>query len=145
MFKKIILPILTLFVGIAIGMFFKDSIFQEKQEKEPTEIYSSEKAVNKNNESNFSKNEIPAKVFEILKYINEHQSPPDGYVGGRKFKNLEGLLPKISEQNKKIVYKEWDVNPKIEGRNRGPQRLVTSDNGNAYYTADHYKSFKKIQ
>lgn len=156
MFKKIVLPILTLFVGIVFGIFIRDQIFQKKefvQEKENKIIYSSENGVNSNKDfgNNQIKNiktgeiEIPAKVFEILNYINEHQSPPNGYVGGRKFKNFEGLLPKTSEQNKIIVYKEWDVNPKVKGKNRGPQRLITNNFGNAYYSDDHYKSFKKIR
>ncbi len=156
MFKKIVFLILTLFVGIAFGMFIKDQIFQKKefvQEKENKIIYSSENGVNSNKDfvNNQIKNkkpgeiEIPVKVFEILNYINEHQSPPNGYVGGRKFKNLEGLLPKTSEQNKIIIYKEWDVNPKVKGKNRGPQRLITNNFGNAYYSDDHYKSFKKIR
>ena len=159
MFKKIVLHILTLFVGISFGMFIQDQIFQKKdffREKENNRIYSSENGSNSN--SDFGKNqiksnknektgeiEVPAKVFKILNYINEHQSPPNGYVGGRIFKNLEGLLPTTSEQNKKIIYKEWDVNPKVKGINRGPQRLVTNNFGDAYYSDDHYKSFKKIQ
>ncbi len=159
MFKKIVLHILVLFVGIGFGMLIKDYIFQKKEsihERVNTRIYSSENGVNtkfefSNRQIKNRKNEkigqieIPVKVFEILNYISEHQSPPDGYVGGRMFKNLEGLLPKTSEQNKKIIYKEWDVNPKMKGKNRGSQRLVTSDNGNAYYSNDHYKSFNKIQ
>ena len=159
MFKKIVLPILTLFVGIGFGMFIQDQIFHNKDfssEKENLRIYSSENGLNSNidfgnNLIKSNKNEktrkieIPAKVFKILNFINEHQSPPNGYVGGRIFKNLEGLLPKTSEQNKKIIYKEWDVNPKVKGFNRGPQRLITNNFGNAYYSDDHYKSFKKIQ
>jgi len=156
-FKKIVLHILTLFVGISFGMFIQDQIFQKKdffREKENNRICSSENGLNSNNDFGKNKNyknektgetEVPAKVFKILNYINEHQSPPNGYVGGRIFKNLEGLLPKTSEQNKKIIYKEWDVNPKVKGINRGPERLVTNNFGDAYYSDDHYKSFKKIQ
>jgi len=37
------------------------------------------------------------------------------------------------------------VNPRMPGKNRGPERLVTGSDGSAYYTADHYKSFIKIR
>jgi ribonuclease T1 len=54
-------------------------------------------------------------------------------------------LPKIGKNNKRINYREWDVNPKIEGKNRGKERLVTGDDDSAYFTNDHYQSFKKIK
>ena len=66
------------------------------------------------------------------------------YVGGRKFYNREKRLPAINE-NSKIQYKEWDVKPKAEGKSRGAERLVTGNIGTAYYTSDHYRTFKKIR
>jgi ribonuclease T1 len=88
---------------------------------------------------------VPAKVGTVLQYIDEHGGAPEGYEGGRVFGNFEGLLPKRDARGRSIRYHEWDVNPKVRGRNRGPERLVTSSDGSAYYTADHYKSFKKIR
>lgn len=89
---------------------------------------------------------IPNKVFEVLAFIDQNNRAPEGYVGGRKFGNYEKLLPQRSEKNnERINYKEWDVNPKIEGKNRGAERLVTGDDKSAYYTADHYQSFEKIR
>ena len=82
--------------------------------------------------------EVPEKALKVLQYVRANHSAPDGYVGGRVFQNREKLLP----QNEK--YQEWDVNPKVEGQNRGAERLVTSEK-NAYYTQDHYRSFVKIQ
>lgn len=82
--------------------------------------------------------EVPEKALKVLQYVRTNHSAPDGYVGGRVFQNREKLLP----QNEK--YQEWDVNPKVEGQNRGAERLVTSEK-NAYYTQDHYRSFVKIQ
>jgi guanyl-specific ribonuclease Sa len=88
---------------------------------------------------------VPAKVGTVLQYIDEHNRPPDDYDGGRAFGNFEGLLRKRDARGRSIRYQEWDVNPKVRGRNRGPERLVTGSDGSAYYTADHYKSFKKIR
>lgn len=92
-----------------------------------------------------SENEIPAKVYEILKYVQTFHEPKDGYVGGREFRNYEGILPKAKPNGEKIKYREWDVNPKRRILKRGKERLVTGDDKSAWYTNDHYKSFIKIQ
>lgn len=91
-----------------------------------------------------SVSQVPEKVYEVLKYIDKNNKVPDGYVGGRHFGNFEGLLPDKNNQ-KKIKYREWDVNPKVQGKNRGVERLVTGDDSSAYYTGDHYESFIKIR
>lgn len=88
---------------------------------------------------------IPKKVYEIRDFIKINGVAKEGYVGGRKFKNLENILPKTDESGQKIFYQEWDVNPKKKGRNRGKERLITSSNGKAYFTRDHYKSFQILE
>ena len=87
---------------------------------------------------------IPQKVYEVLKYVKENNTAPEGYVGGRKFGNYEKLLPQKDENGRRINYQEWDVNPKQKGRNRGAERLVTGSDGRAYYTKNHYKSFQLV-
>ena len=57
-------------------------------------------------------------------------------IGGDRFGNREGLLPK-GEQ-----YYECDVN--YSGGYRGEERLIFTDDGDVYYTNDHYKSFEKL-
>src|SRR5438552_3105464 len=69
---------------------------------------------------------VPEKVGKVLKYIDEHHEAPPGYEGGREFHNAEGLLPKRDDRARPITYREWDVNSKVTGVNRGPERLVTS-------------------
>lgn len=88
---------------------------------------------------------VPAKVGKILKHVDDKGQAPEGYEGGRTFLNAEKLLPQKDDQGKRIKYREWDVNPHKPGVNRGPERLVTGSNGSAYYTDDHYKTFKKIR
>ncbi len=90
-------------------------------------------------------NGVPAYALETLEYILEHDEAPDGYLGGRTFQNREGLLPKSNSSGKKYQYREWDVHPKLEGQNRGTERLVTSNEQDVYFTNDHYRSFKKIK
>lgn len=88
---------------------------------------------------------VPSKVLKVLQYVKQHKEAIDGYVGGRTFGNYEGHLPKKDAAGKKIAYQEWDVNPKVEGKNRGAERLVTSSDGKAYYTDDHYNTFTEIK
>ncbi len=88
--------------------------------------------------------DIPQKVYGVLKYVRQNNAAPDGYVGGRKFGNFENLLPKKDTNNRRIIYQEWDVNPKISGRNRGTERLITGSDGKAYFTNNHYKSFTEV-
>lgn len=56
-------------------------------------------------------------------------------IGGDKFGNREGLLPKAPDRQ----YYECDVN--YEGGHRGAERIVYSNDGLIYYTDDHYASF----
>ncbi len=91
-----------------------------------------------------AKQNIPSKVYKIRDYVRNNGKAPDNYVGGRKFKNLEKLLPAKDKNGIKTEYREWDVNEKINGRNRGKERLITGSDGNDYYTGDHYKSFRKL-
>lgn len=59
-------------------------------------------------------------------------------IGGDVFGNREGLLP----TQKGRTYYECDVN--YAGGYRGGERLIYSDDGLIYYTADHYKSFEQL-
>lgn len=62
--------------------------------------------------------------------------PHDGTV----FKNRERLLPARADGH----YREWvHPTPKLSGP--GPQRVVTGKSGEAYYTHDHYRTFKRIR
>jgi ribonuclease T1 len=76
------------------------------------------------------------KAKEILEAIQKrHGDPLPGYIGGRTFQNRERRLPPGR-------YREYDVNPKIPGRDRGPERLVIEQRtGKAYYAGDHYVTF----
>ena len=88
---------------------------------------------------------IPGHARETLAYVREHGYPPPGYVGGRVFGNYEGLLPRFDRQRRRIEYREWDVRPRAEGRARGTERLVTGSDGRAWFTADHYRSFREVK
>ncbi|TJX13252.1 ribonuclease [Tissierella creatinini] len=59
-------------------------------------------------------------------------------IGGDRFGNREGLLPKADGR----IYYEADIN--YEGGFRGPERIVFSNDGLIFYTKDHYDSFEKL-
>lgn len=105
-----------------------------------------EKTSKKSNENtDYQRNtSIPKKVYDVLKYVRANGEAIQGYVGGRTFQNREKRLSITDEKGKKIRYQEWDVNPKERGRNRGTERLITSDT-KAFYTNDHYKTFQEIE
>jgi ribonuclease T1 len=97
------------------------------------------------NNENKGEDGIPQKVYSTLKFIKENNKAPDGFVGGRHFGNYEHLLPEHDAAGNKIDYQEWDVNAKQNGKNRGAQRLVTGNDGRAWFTNNHYKSFTEVK
>jgi guanyl-specific ribonuclease Sa len=92
-----------------------------------------------------TKGTVPAYAQTVLAYIREHKRAPDGYVGGRTFGNFERLLPVQTSTGLRLRYQEWDVKPKVQGRDRGAERLITGSDNHAYYTSDHYRTFTEIQ
>ncbi|MBR0025520.1 MAG: ribonuclease [Clostridia bacterium] len=61
---------------------------------------------------------------------------PGCAIGGDKFGNREGILPKASGRQ----YYECDID--TDGRSsRGAKRIVFSNDGLIYYTDDHYENF----
>ncbi len=61
---------------------------------------------------------------------------PGKSIGGDRFGNYEGLLPKGKQ------YYECDVN--YQGGYRGAERIIYSADGYIYYTDDHYETFEQL-
>lgn len=59
-------------------------------------------------------------------------------IGGDRFGNFEGLLPKKEGR----IYFEADID--YQGGYRNAKRLVFSSDGLIFYTDDHYESFEEI-
>lgn len=78
----------------------------------------------------------PERARTVLAAIERRGGEPlPGYVGGRAFHNRERRLPAGR-------YREYDLYPRVPGRDRGPERLVVEQRtGRAYYTGDHYRTF----
>ena len=60
---------------------------------------------------------------------------PGKSIGGDRFGNYEGLLPKGN-------YRECDVN--YTGGFRGSERIIYGTDGSIWYTNDHYESFTQL-
>lgn len=123
----------------------------KEQDNKPFDKYhaSSERklrtSANRASESDIRQDRIPQKALDVLAYVRQTGQAQAGYVGGRRFGNFEGHLPRQDIEGRRINYQEWDVNPKKQGRNRGTERLVTGSDGRAWYTHDHYNSFTEIK
>ena len=64
---------------------------------------------------------------------------PGKCIGGDRFGNYEGLLPKADGRK----YTECDIDT-LGQDSRGPKRIVFSNDGLIYYTEDHYESFELL-
>ncbi|ACU35179.1 ribonuclease N [Actinosynnema pretiosum subsp. pretiosum] len=80
--------------------------------------------------------ELPAQAAETWKLITSDGPFPYPRNDGVVFRNREKLLP----QHKGEYYREYTV-PTPGSRDRGARRLVTGQEDEVYYTADHYESF----
>lgn len=60
-------------------------------------------------------------------------------IGGDRFGNREGLLPTVQGR----TYYECDIDT-VGGDTRGAERIVYSNDGLIYYTADHYEHFELL-
>ena len=82
--------------------------------------------------------QLPREARDTLTLIKQGGPFPharDGIV----FANREGLLPRQARG----YYHEYTV-PTPGARNRGARRIIAG-NGTFWYTADHYRSFQRIQ
>lgn len=82
---------------------------------------------------------IPAAALEVYRHVLSTGRAPAGYVGGRLWNNREHSLPRAGN------YREFDIHPKVRGRNRGAERIIVeSATRRGWYTADHYRTFVPI-
>lgn len=61
---------------------------------------------------------------------------PGKCIGGDYFGNYEEVLPVVSGR----TYHECDIDT-LHAKSRGAKRIVYSDDGQIYYTDDHYETF----
>lgn len=87
---------------------------------------------------NFITKEEARALGWVSKEKNLNDVAPGKCIGGDHFGNYEGMLPAKEGRQ----YTECDINS--VGGNRGPERIVYSNDGLIYYTSDHYESFELL-
>lgn len=81
---------------------------------------------------------FPTEAIETLALIK--QGGPFPYAkDGTVFQNREGRLPSQARG----YYREYTVLTP-GSRDRGARRIIAGENGEFYYTDDHYRSFMKV-
>lgn len=140
-----------LLIGLVLGLLIGRQVFTTNSAQN-TRTYSAPSsqrqepnAGNANADKTNTTGAIPQKVYDVLKYIRANHHAMPGYVGGRIFTNREKIVPTEDSNGNPIQYQEWDVNPKVQGQNRGTERILTGSDGRAWYTNDHYQSFEEIK
>lgn len=88
--------------------------------------------------SNFITKNEAAKLGWVNSEGNLWDVTDEMSIGGDKFGNYEGLLPKADGRQ----WYECDVN--YYGGYRGAERILYSNDGLIYYTDDHYESFTQL-
>ena len=105
-----------------------------------------------------SKDEVAAYIYEFghlpSNFITKDEAEDAGWksggrslddvcpgksIGGDKFSNREGRLPKAKGR----TWTECDIDYHGE-KTRGAKRIVFSNDGLIYYTGDHYKTFELL-
>ncbi|WOC53034.1 ribonuclease N [Bergeyella porcorum] len=156
---KIIKTLLILAVGIVIGTLLPRLLEKNEATQEEMNTFSETKEVSRTSDSK----EIDELTSEevVIPFVKQNGTLPSYYltkseakkkgwipsrgnlcevlpgqaIGGDRFSNREGKLPK-GEQ-----YFEADVN--YNCGNRGADRIVFTKKGEVWLTHNHYKSFQK--
>lgn len=82
--------------------------------------------------------ELPAEALDTLALIDAGGPYPYG-ADDETFQNREGLLPDRPDG----YYREYTVETPGSD-DRGARRIVTGEEGEVYYTDDHYDSFRWV-
>lgn len=78
-------------------------------------------------------------LSETLERIDRGEELPQYRNDGIVFQNRERRLP----SKRRGHYREW-VHPTPQLGGPGPQRIVSGEDGERYYTADHYETFQRL-
>ncbi|MGL5405911.1 MAG: ribonuclease domain-containing protein [Propionibacteriaceae bacterium] len=85
-------------------------------------------------------NDLPKQAQETLELIDKGGPYPYPGKDGSTYRNLSKILP----VRKEGYYREYTVKTPGES-DRGARRIVVGDNGEFYWTADHYDTFSRIR
>lgn len=165
--RKISLSSLIILILLGIAFYFASGGLPGQQAKLPTQT--ADTAVRPAEEASpetlpvLVAEQRPGEKDTVFAYLIEYGKLPDYYItknearklgwegggleayapgkmiGGDRFGNFEGLLPKKSGRS----WTEADIGT-MGKPSRGAQRIVFSSDGLIYFTQDHYESFEKL-
>lgn len=120
--RRITVALVGLVVLVLAGWFVREQFIDEQQPAVPEHALSS----------------LPVEVTDTWRLI-ERNGPFPYDEDGSVFQNHEGRLPAEDPG----YYHEYTVETRGSD-DRGARRLVTGDEDEVYYTADHYASFVRV-
>lgn len=130
---KRLIPVLLL-IAVGVAGYFLQTPVEQPARSAPTKVSAPAPAIV--TQSAFSQEERS----EILNTLRRIDSGDNKFrQDGSTFQNREGRLP----EKPRDYYKEYTVvTPGAE--NRGARRIIRGNDGELYYTSDHYRSFLRI-
>lgn len=159
--KKKLSGILPILLALVMVLFFGGPDSAQTTIPEPTQVLTAQEAVEEAlsipEDGSYTTKE------DVALYIHTYGRLPDNFItkneardlgwegggleefapgkciGGDRFGNYEGLLPKAEGRR----YTECDIDT-LGADSRGPKRIVFSSDGLIYYTGDHYESFELL-
>lgn len=138
--------------------FFTDEVADGDEQLEISGELDDESEINGESDEQPDKDGVFDDQYEVAEYIYYYNTLPKNYItkkeakalgwegggleayapgkciGGDYFGNYEGLLPEEDE------YRECDIDT-LGKDSRGAKRIIYSEDGDVYYTSDHYESF----
>ena len=134
---KLLLSLLLVFTLIGCGTTPKNTISQDGYYYSKEDVCTYLQIYGELPDNFITKDEA-TKLGWVSTKLNLWEVAEGMCIGGDKFGNREGLLPK----EKGRQYYECDIDYK--GGERGSKRIVYSNDGLIFYTKDHYESFEDI-
>jgi ribonuclease T1 len=132
----------TTMVPISIAYAINTSCYNSLSSNHHIATYDSITGLTTNNTTTIptiSIDQLSPEALTTIKNIKNGGPFPFPMHDGSAFLNREGILPSKASG----YYKEYTI-PTPGVHSRGPQRIITSQNGEMYYTPDHYNTFEHI-
>ncbi len=83
--------------------------------------------------------------YEKVGWKGNYKGQTVGTSAGGKYSNREGKLPSYNSKHQRLDYREYDVNSRPFGGSRDNERLVRDNDGDVYYSPDHYETFIEVE
>ncbi|CAD7286321.1 ribonuclease domain-containing protein [Campylobacter suis] len=156
--QRLLLSLIFIVIAAINFLFFDGKNSDDKSIKTQQTSTKTQPSSITQNGSYTSKNDVASYIFTYKKlpqnFITKKQAiqlgweaskgnlwsvAPGKSIGGDRFGNFEKKLPTAKGRH----YIEADI--EYKGGKRGAKRIVFSNDGLVFYTADHYENFEKLE